>query len=159
MVAEYAQGDHLRLVKNTNYWRSGFPLLDEVSVSIHADAQAALVALESGALDLVSVGLPVTDMIRLQNDPAYPGAHQRSERHELGCLPELHAAADRQQTGAASFELRAGSAADGSRGLARTRKADRPTLVFGITRVRRQQERVVCIRPGQSQVAACSSRG
>lgn len=71
MFAEYAQGDHLRLVKNPNYWQPGLPHLDEVLVSIYANAQAADVALEAGALDLVSVGMPLTDLIRLQADPMY----------------------------------------------------------------------------------------
>jgi peptide/nickel transport system substrate-binding protein len=71
MFDEYAQGDHLRLVKNPNYWQAGLPHLDEVLVSIFADAQAADIALEAGALDLVSVGMPLTDMLRLQSDPAY----------------------------------------------------------------------------------------
>jgi ABC-type transport system substrate-binding protein len=71
MFAEYAQGDHLRLVKNPMYWQPGLPHLDEVVVSIHADGQSALVALEAGALDLVSVGLPIADMLRLQTDPSY----------------------------------------------------------------------------------------
>jgi peptide/nickel transport system substrate-binding protein len=71
MFAEYAQGDHLRLVKNANYWRPGHPYLDEILISIHTDAQAAVVALEAGALDLISYGLPVTDTLRLQQDPQY----------------------------------------------------------------------------------------
>jgi peptide/nickel transport system substrate-binding protein len=71
MFDEYAQGDHLRLVKNANYWQPGLPHLDEVLVSIYANAQAADVALEAGALDLVSVGMPLTDLLRLQSDPAY----------------------------------------------------------------------------------------
>ena len=71
MFAEYAQGDHLRLAKNANYWQSGLPHLDEVLVSIYANAQAADVALEAGALDLVSVGMPLTDVLRLQADPTY----------------------------------------------------------------------------------------
>jgi peptide/nickel transport system substrate-binding protein len=71
VFAEYVQGDHLRLVKNTNYWRNGFPYLDELLVPIHADAQAAVVKLEAGALDLIPFAMPVTDMIRLQKDPNY----------------------------------------------------------------------------------------
>jgi peptide/nickel transport system substrate-binding protein len=71
MFAEYAQGDHLRLVKNPNYWRSGLPYLDEILVSIHADAQTAVVQLDAGALDVISYGLPVTDMLRLRQDPHY----------------------------------------------------------------------------------------
>ena len=64
MFAEYAQGDHLRLVKNRNYWQPDLPHLDEVLISIYADAQSADVALEAGALDLVSVGMPLTDVLR-----------------------------------------------------------------------------------------------
>src|SRR5579859_305469 len=71
MFAEYAQGDHLRLVKNPNYWQPDLPHLDEVLISIYADAQSADVALEAGALDLVSVGMPLTDVLRLQSDPTY----------------------------------------------------------------------------------------
>ena len=54
-----------------NYWQPGLPHLDEVLVSIYANAQAADVALEAGALDLVSVGMPLTDLLRLQSDPTY----------------------------------------------------------------------------------------
>ncbi len=71
MFVEYARGDHLRLVKNASYWRNSLPHLDAVQVSIYSDAQSAVVALESGALDLISVGLPITDMLRLQKDPSY----------------------------------------------------------------------------------------
>jgi peptide/nickel transport system substrate-binding protein len=71
VFAEYVTGDHLRLVKNTNYWRNGLPYLDEIVVSIHRDAQTTVVALEAGALDLISVGLPLLDMIRLQSDARY----------------------------------------------------------------------------------------
>jgi peptide/nickel transport system substrate-binding protein len=69
VFAEFAQGDHLRLVRNRNYWRSGLPYLDEILVTIHADPQAAVVSLEAGAIDLISYGLPVKDTIRLQQDP------------------------------------------------------------------------------------------
>jgi peptide/nickel transport system substrate-binding protein len=71
VFAEYAQGDHLRLTRNPNYWQTGLPYVDEVFVSIHRDAESAVVQLEAGALDLISIGLPVTDMIRLQQDPAF----------------------------------------------------------------------------------------
>jgi peptide/nickel transport system substrate-binding protein len=71
VFAEYAQGDHLRLTRNPNYWQTGLPYVDEVLVSIHRDAQSAVVQLEAGALDLISIGLPITDMIRLQQDPSF----------------------------------------------------------------------------------------
>jgi peptide/nickel transport system substrate-binding protein len=68
---EYAQGDHLRLVRNPNYWRSDLPYIDEIFVSIHADPQAAAVKLEAGTLDLVGASLPTTELLRLKKDPAY----------------------------------------------------------------------------------------
>jgi peptide/nickel transport system substrate-binding protein len=71
MFVEYVPGDHLRLTRNPNYWRTGIPYLDEVVVSIHRDAQAAVVSLEAGALDLISNGLPTSDFVRLTQDPGY----------------------------------------------------------------------------------------
>jgi peptide/nickel transport system substrate-binding protein len=71
VFAEYVQGDHLRLVKNTNYWRKDRPYLDEVVVSIRADAQTAVTELEAGVVDIVGSGLPVSAAVRLQKDPKY----------------------------------------------------------------------------------------
>jgi peptide/nickel transport system substrate-binding protein len=71
MFAEYLQGDHLRLVKNPNYWQSDRPYLDEIYVSIHPDAQSAVVDLEAGGVDISTVGFPLPDLIRLKNDPNY----------------------------------------------------------------------------------------
>jgi peptide/nickel transport system substrate-binding protein len=71
IFADYAQGDHLRLVRNPNYWRSDRPYLDELVVSIRADPQAAVTQLESGALDMVGWGLPISDTVRLQKDPNF----------------------------------------------------------------------------------------
>jgi peptide/nickel transport system substrate-binding protein len=71
VFAEYEQGDHLRLTRNPNYWQTGLPYVDELLVSIHRDAQSAVVGLEAGALDLISIGLPINDMIRLQQDPSF----------------------------------------------------------------------------------------
>jgi peptide/nickel transport system substrate-binding protein len=71
VFAEYAQGDHLRLTRNKHYWQSGLPYVDEVLVSIHRDAQSAVVELEAGALDLISIGLPIVDMLRLQQNPSF----------------------------------------------------------------------------------------
>jgi peptide/nickel transport system substrate-binding protein len=71
VFAEYAQGDHLRLIKNTNYWRRDRPYLDEVVVSIRRDAQTAVVEFEAGTTDMVGFGLPVSDLVRLQKDTKY----------------------------------------------------------------------------------------
>jgi peptide/nickel transport system substrate-binding protein len=70
VFAEYVQGDHLRLVKNKNYWQGTKPYLDELFVSITRDSQSAAVQVEAGTLDLVDLPL-ISDMLRLQNDPKY----------------------------------------------------------------------------------------
>jgi peptide/nickel transport system substrate-binding protein len=71
VFADYEQGDHLRLTRNPDYWQTGLPYVDEMVVAIHRDAQTAVVQLEAGALDLISIGLPINDMIRMQQDPSF----------------------------------------------------------------------------------------
>lgn len=74
--SEWVQGDHLTLIKNHNYWRAGFPLLDGIKVTIVPDSQALAVQFESGSLDVMSAqppGPPVADFVRLKADPRYVG--------------------------------------------------------------------------------------
>src|SRR6185437_9477195 len=68
--AEWAQGDHIRVARNKNYWQSGRPYLDEIYTTVMRDAQAMVVALESGALDLV-LNPPLNDFVRLQKGGTY----------------------------------------------------------------------------------------
>jgi peptide/nickel transport system substrate-binding protein len=67
---EWSQGDHVSFAKNTNYWRSGRPLLDGYVVQFTKDPQALVLRLEAGALDLVNYP-PTSDAIRLSKDPGY----------------------------------------------------------------------------------------
>ena len=67
---EWVQGDHVRVVKNKNYWQSGRPYVDEIQTTVLRDAQAMVVALEAGTLDLV-LNPPLTDFVRLQKGGAY----------------------------------------------------------------------------------------
>jgi peptide/nickel transport system substrate-binding protein len=68
--AEWAQGDHIRVVKNKNYWQSGRPYVDEIYTSVLRDPQAMVVSLEAGTLDLV-LNPPLNDFIRLQKSGKY----------------------------------------------------------------------------------------
>jgi peptide/nickel transport system substrate-binding protein len=70
MWGEWAQGDHQRYVKNPNYWQTGRPYLDELYVQVAADAPAAVLQLESGAVDAM-LNPPVRDLARLQKDASY----------------------------------------------------------------------------------------
>jgi peptide/nickel transport system substrate-binding protein len=67
---EWLPGDHLTVDRNPDYWQPGKPYLDQVELHITPDAQTALVALESGALEWMS-GVPAQDARRLQADPNY----------------------------------------------------------------------------------------
>ena len=67
--SEYVQGDHIALTRNSNYWQSGKPYLDQIRVQFTPDPQAAVVQLESNALDLYSP--PARDAARLAKDPNY----------------------------------------------------------------------------------------
>jgi peptide/nickel transport system substrate-binding protein len=67
---EWKSGDSLRLLKNKNYWQSGKPYLDEIVFHFIKDAQAMVVQLESGAIDVADPA-PTTDAARLQKLPDY----------------------------------------------------------------------------------------
>lgn len=67
---EWVQGDHVRLVKNKNYWNAGHPYVDEVLFQIYNDPQAMVTALEAGALDVADKA-PLVDAARLQKDPKF----------------------------------------------------------------------------------------
>jgi len=67
---EWAQGDHLLFTRNTDYWQSGLPYLDEVRIMVEKDGQAMMVQLESGGLDAAD-GPPLPDFARLAKDPGY----------------------------------------------------------------------------------------
>jgi len=68
-MAEWIQGDRFVLTKNKNYWKSGRPYLDEINFSILADAQAPVVQLEAGTLDMILLP-PLRDAVRLRQNQA-----------------------------------------------------------------------------------------
>jgi peptide/nickel transport system substrate-binding protein len=66
---EWAQGDHLTFARNPNYWKAGFPKVDSFVASAR-DAQAMLVQLEAGTLD-VAKGPAPNDFARYRGDADY----------------------------------------------------------------------------------------
>jgi peptide/nickel transport system substrate-binding protein len=67
---EWVQGDHFTFSRNKNYWQADRPYLDGVSIDVFKDAQAQILQLEAGVLDLAD-SPPVRDAVRLRQDPAY----------------------------------------------------------------------------------------
>ncbi len=69
-LVEWVAGDHIAFTKNTSYWQSGRPYLDDVNVAIVTDPQAMSLQLDSGALDAVMTP-PLQNGARWQQDPNY----------------------------------------------------------------------------------------
>jgi peptide/nickel transport system substrate-binding protein len=67
---EFAQGDHLTLARNPNYWRSGLPYIDTLQMPIYADPQTQVTALEGGSLD-TAVNASLRDAARLQTTSGF----------------------------------------------------------------------------------------
>jgi peptide/nickel transport system substrate-binding protein len=67
---EWVQGDHVTYGKNKNYWQSGQPLLDGITLGIAKDQQSMVAQFEAGAADLI-VNPPLLDYRRLTADPQY----------------------------------------------------------------------------------------
>ncbi len=70
ILSEWVQGDHLIFKRNPNYWQSGKPYLDELQVSVSADAQANVLRFEANAVDVVD-SPPLIDTVRLMKDANY----------------------------------------------------------------------------------------
>ncbi|MBV8718079.1 MAG: hypothetical protein JOZ65_23680 [Chloroflexi bacterium] len=70
ILKEWAQGDHISLVKNPNYWQTGRPYLDAIEYKVLSDAQAMVSQFEAGALDM-ALNPPLQDAGRLKADPQY----------------------------------------------------------------------------------------
>ncbi|MBV8085578.1 MAG: ABC transporter substrate-binding protein [Chloroflexi bacterium] len=70
ILKEWAQGDHISLLKNKNYWQAGKPYLDAIEYKILTNAQTMVAQLEAGALDMV-LNPPLLDLGRLKSDAKY----------------------------------------------------------------------------------------
>lgn len=70
ILKEWAQGDHISLVKNPNYWQTGRPYLDAIEYRVLSDAQAMVAQFEAGAVDM-ALNPPLQDAGRLKSDPQY----------------------------------------------------------------------------------------
>ncbi len=53
LLQEWVRGDHVTLVRNPKYWRSGQPLLDKIVAKVLPSGSGAILALEAGSVDFV----------------------------------------------------------------------------------------------------------
>ena len=63
---EWVRGSHILLEKNENYWGEGEPHVDRVVLRIIPDVGARIAALETGELDIAGLGVPLSEIDRLQ---------------------------------------------------------------------------------------------
>ena len=70
ILKEWAQGDHISLVKNPNYWQTGRPYLDAIEYRVLPDAQSMVSQFEAGTLDM-ALNPPLQDAGRLKSNPQY----------------------------------------------------------------------------------------
>jgi len=66
-ITEFVPNDHVTMVRHAEYWRSGFPYLDGLTLKVMTDQQARIAALRSGAIDGATVSADVIPT--LSNDP------------------------------------------------------------------------------------------
>src|SRR6185503_20877916 len=66
--SEWVQGDHIALARNPNYWQSGKPYLDGITIPILRDQTAMTTQLEAGAID-VALRPSLVDFNRFKTDP------------------------------------------------------------------------------------------
>ena len=66
----YFPGDQLQMERFDQYWESGKPYLDKVTIKFIPDAQAKIANLRSGSLDFVD-SLAPSDLVQLQKEGKY----------------------------------------------------------------------------------------
>lgn len=66
---EWKKGQYIRLDRNEDYWREGYPLLDRIVARIIPDASTRTAALESGEVLYGALGaIPNVDVVRLREN-------------------------------------------------------------------------------------------
>ncbi|HEU0168325.1 MAG TPA: ABC transporter substrate-binding protein, partial [Chloroflexota bacterium] len=76
---DWVQGDHFTANKNKNYWQSGKPYADQLTMQVIKDSTALVTQLESGALDIVK-SPAIQDFVRLQKDPKFQALSEPESR-------------------------------------------------------------------------------
>ncbi|MBV9576956.1 MAG: ABC transporter substrate-binding protein, partial [Chloroflexi bacterium] len=69
---EWVQGDHVTYGKNQNYWQSGLPYLDGITLGLAKDQQAMVAEYEAGGIDFM-LNPPLRDYVRLTGDAKNQG--------------------------------------------------------------------------------------
>ncbi|OGN95371.1 MAG: hypothetical protein A2Y89_02220 [Chloroflexi bacterium RBG_13_51_18] len=66
-VADWKRDDHIKFVKNPNYWQEGLPYLDAIEIRYIPDAMVAAATIEAGDADMWFAVSSVQNIIDLQD--------------------------------------------------------------------------------------------
>jgi peptide/nickel transport system substrate-binding protein len=67
---EWRKGSHIILERNPDYWKKGYPCLDQVVLRVVPDGAARAIAVETGEVDFAPMsGLPEAEILRLSKLP------------------------------------------------------------------------------------------
>jgi peptide/nickel transport system substrate-binding protein len=123
VFAEWSPGDHIRLLKNKDYWQSGRPYLDEIELRITRDTQAMVTMVEAGTVDAVLTP-SWRDFARLKADPKYQAITNplTGRWYDIGWNVQSGPVADKRVRQALNYAL--------------DRKRFADTLMFGIVQPR-----------------------
>jgi peptide/nickel transport system substrate-binding protein len=79
-LQEWKKGSHIILEKNADYWRKGYPCLDQVVLRVMPDGSARAIAVENGEVDLAPMsGLPEAEIQRLSKLPQFDASKEGAE--------------------------------------------------------------------------------
>src|SRR5690606_16727910 len=67
---EWVRNEHIRLVRNENYWAEGLPYLDEITFLPMPEAATRIVAFESGEADVI-YNPPLDALSRFSSDDQF----------------------------------------------------------------------------------------
>ena len=70
-LAEWTLGQRLVFERNTDYWRTGIPKLDQITFEVGQEPTVALLRLQNGEVDIAGDGIPPAQFLEVKDDPAY----------------------------------------------------------------------------------------
>lgn len=82
-VKDWVPGDHLTLVKNTDYWQPQRPLLDGATIKFFSDTGSMVSALAGGILD-IALAFPPNEYARFKDQFKFDPGQDGAEFYYLG---------------------------------------------------------------------------
>ena len=154
---EYAQGDHLTLQKNPNYWDTGKPYLDELRFRIFTDPQSMMTEFDGGALD-VAMQPTLIDWVRTQKEGKAQALINQNSGNYMGAAFNTTQPPTDNKLVRQALQFALDRQRMVSHAVARCRAAAHAAVVLDVAGVRREQRRHVRLRPGQGARAAGAGR-